>query len=427
MSTDFSSTRKPHVHTRVSLRQPLRCGFAILICSCLFAGAAQCRGRVPQDVAEAARQERARKDAKKPKHVYTDEDLRRERILTPEDQAELDARRKAQPTITPAPAEPALDANAEMPQLPLGDIARRYRNAKLAAQAANPFHLPFDEPVFADPAISAPEVAAPRPNFAPAHPNFVPARPQTEVAPALSAPAPESGLAPSAAVPRVARPAGSYLASHPNLAPAQPGQLAAPSLSNRAAVRRVDPFAKRFAPTAPAAISHADTVVAQPKADAATVAAPKSSVRVEVAPAAPRSSGVAPVVAPSNVAASMEAKGNMSRRTVTVRPGDSLWKLAQENLGRGARWQELLAVNPGIEDPARIAAGTEIILPANQTGMKSDMRVTVKQGDTLTQIAKLTYGRAAAWQCIEQANPEITDANHIYTGQQLLLPFGCKP
>jgi len=428
MSTDLSSTHKAHVHMRVSLRQPLRCGFAILICSCLFAGAAQCRARAPQDVAEAARQERARKDAKKAKHVYTDEDLRREKILTPEDQAEMDARRKAQPAMTPGMAEPALDANAEMPQLPLGDIARRYRNAKLAAQSPNPFHLPFDEPVFADPVISVPEVNPPRPSFSPAHPNFVPARPHAVVAPAISAPASENGLAPAGAVPRVARPAGSYSPSHPNLAPGRPSQLAAPRLSNPAAVRRVDPFAKRFTPTGPAASSHANPIVAQSKAGAAMVAAaPKSTARVEVAPGVPRSSAVAPVVAPSIVAPSIEAKGNTALRTMTVRPGDSLWKLAQENLGRGARWQELLAANPGIADPARIEAGTKIVLPSNRTGMKSDMRVTVKQGDTLTQIAKLTYGRAAAWQCIEQANPEITDANHIYAGQQLLLPFACKP
>jgi nucleoid-associated protein YgaU len=187
-------------------------------------------------------------------------------------------------------------------------------------------------------------------------------------------------------------------------------------------VRRVDPFAKRFALTAPPAISYANPIVAQPRADAIVAAAPKPNARIEVAPTAPHPSSVAPVVAPS-----IEIRGNASLRIVTVRPGDSLWKLAQENLGRGSRWQELLAANPGIVDPARIAAGTEIVLPTNRTGMKTDMRVTVKQGDTLTQIAKLTYGRAAAWRCIEQANPEISDANHIYAGQQLRLPFACRP
>jgi nucleoid-associated protein YgaU len=112
--------------------------------------------------------------------------------------------------------------------------------------------------------------------------------------------------------------------------------------------------------------------------------------------------------------------------TVTVQPGDSLWKLAQQNLGRGSRWQELLAANPGIVYPTRIAAGTEIVVPAKLTTLKSDVRVTVKEGDTLSRIAQFTYGRAAAWRCIAQANPEIADVNRIYKGQQLLLPFVCQ-
>jgi len=58
--------------------------------------------------------------------------------------------------------------------------------------------------------------------------------------------------------------------------------------------------------------------------------------------------------------------------------------------------------------------------------LKSDLQVRVKQGDTLTKIAHVTYGRAAAWRCIAKANPEIADVNRIYAGQQLLLPFSCE-
>jgi nucleoid-associated protein YgaU len=77
-------------------------------------------------------------------------------------------------------------------------------------------------------------------------------------------------------------------------------------------------------------------------------------------------------------------------------------------------------------DPTRLAAGTEIVVPAKITGLKSDLTVNVQPGDTLTKIAQATYGRAAAWRCIAQANPEIVDPNRIYEGQQLLLPFTCK-
>src|SRR4029077_7970703 len=128
--TDLSSSAKQHVHRRISLRQPLRCGFAILLCSCLFAGAAQCRAQAPQDVAEAARQERARKDARKQKHVYTDEDLHRAKILTPDAKARVEATRQQQPAPIEEQAPAPLDADGQIGQLPLGDIARRYRNAK---------------------------------------------------------------------------------------------------------------------------------------------------------------------------------------------------------------------------------------------------------------------------------------------------------
>lgn len=145
------------------------------------------------------------------------------------------------------------------------------------------------------------------------------------------------------------------------------------------------------------------------------------TVAPSIAPSAPKPS-VTTSVAPSFAA----TKTSSPLHTVIIQPGDSLWKLAQQNLGRGSRWKELLVANPGIVDPTRIPAGAEIVVPARFTGLKSDLKVTVRQGDSLTSIARVTYGRAAAWRCIAQANPEIADANHIFEGQQLLLPFNCQ-
>jgi nucleoid-associated protein YgaU len=377
-STDLSSSSKPHAHRRVSLRQPLRCGFTIVLCSCLFFGAAQCRAQSSQDVAEAARQERARKDqAKKPRHVYTDEDLRRAKILTSEDEALIEAKRKQQVQPAEEQAQAPIDADTGLAQLPLGDIARRYRNAKMAAQSPDPFHLPFDEPIFAAPVISAPEVEPPRPSFSPAHPNVAPVRPAAAVAPAISSPAP---------------------------------------------LRRINPFTRRFAPPAPPSISRIAPVAPQPKtAPAVAPPAEQRTVAPSIVSPTPKPSE-ATSIAPS----SASAKTSSPLHTVIIQPGDSLWKLAQQNLGRGSRWHELLAANPGIVDPTRVPAGTEIVVPARVTGLKSDVKVTVKQGDTLTSIARVTYGRAAAWRCIAQANPEIADANRIFEGQQLLLPFNCQ-
>jgi nucleoid-associated protein YgaU len=49
----------------------------------------------------------------------------------------------------------------------------------------------------------------------------------------------------------------------------------------------------------------------------------------------------------------------------TVLPGQSLWSIASEVLGDGARYRELLDRNPELEgDPARIVSGQELRLPA---------------------------------------------------------------
>jgi nucleoid-associated protein YgaU len=424
-STRSCNPQKPHVHTRFSLRKPLSCGFAILMCSCLFAGAAQCRARGPQDVAEAARLERARKDHKKSKHVYTDEDLHRATILTPDDEARVAANRKAQPTPSEEQALTASEASTEIAQLPLGDIARRYRDAKRALQAPEPFHLPFDEPVFADPVVSVPDLPQPppRPSFAPAHPILVPARPHAAVAPALASPATAPTPGPVISLPQIARPETNFSPTHPSVSPVQPHAVVAPVMPSTMPFHRVDPFARRVGSPTPPTISAPAHALRQPKT-AAPAIAPSASISnsgMTNVPATPQP-GVASTVDPASSAIESLHAG----RTVTVHAGDSLWKLAQQNLGRGSRWQELLAANPSIVDPTRIAAGTEIVLPANATGMKSDIRVTVQEGDSLSKIAKATYGRLAAWRCIAQANPEIADANRIYKGQQLLLPFSCQ-
>ena len=54
-------------------------------------------------------------------------------------------------------------SSGDLPQLPLGDIARRYRDAKRAMQAPTPFHLPFDEPAFASLIAPVTKPAPPRP------------------------------------------------------------------------------------------------------------------------------------------------------------------------------------------------------------------------------------------------------------------------
>jgi nucleoid-associated protein YgaU len=382
-NTDFSSVGKQHIHTKVSLRKPLRCGFAIVLCSCLFYGAAQCRAQETQtqDVAAAARQERARKEQEtKAPHVYTDQDLQRDKILTPEDAARLAAQRKLEGSPLRDTDGAAVDASA-VPELPLGDVARLYRSAKRATES--PFHIPFDEPAFA----------------APVEP-IQPAQPGLELNPAATLS--KIGSSRAAAVATTVKPHSAV-------------RVVAPRIQN-APLHRRDPFARQFVPVAPAA-----PAVSAP-APVASVPNVSANLSKRLAPVTP------PVAAVGTPAVSRPnpVKSAPGLRSVTVRNGDTLWKIAQENLGHGGRWRDVLAANPAITSPEALKAGMQINLPADVRTPRA-AKVKVKSGDSLTKIAQAQYGKAGYWRCILNGNPSLTDPNRIYEGQELLLPSECKP
>lgn len=338
----------------------LRCCVpAILVFSFTFAGAAQCRAQdqKDQDVAEAARQERARKQSqpRKSKHVYTAEDLKREHILTPEDRAEMEAR-KNQPTLAdPLKSMDARNGPATAPQsnaeslpadAPLGDVARRFRQQKESQklQRSAEFHLPFSE---------TPVLASPKPPVQPLHPTVNVRPPVTMVNPAP-----------------------------PVVAPLRPP------------VRR-SPFERpRILPP-----------VAVPPRTFAPAPAPRAQPTPPVR--------VAPVL-------------SMKLTMVTVKPGDSLWKFAATRLGNGRRWQELLALNPGLRDPDLLRVGSELILPVSVSPGHTTTKYTVRHGDTLWSIAQAHLGHASSWPCIAHANPALRDANFIQEGQILVVPVSCR-
>ena len=315
---------------------------AILITTSAIFGAAQCSA---QDVAEAARQERTQKESKqkKSKHVYTEQDLKRAQILTPEDRAQVEAKKNQ---TVPPPTEKsgdAVDAQSLPADAPLGDVARRFRKQKESEKLhrSAEFHLPFAD---------APALASPKPPVMP-------------LRPPVSIPAP------------------------PRFVPYQPP------------VKR-SPFER-------------PRVFMAPPSAPVLRAAPRPAAPDPIAPVAP----IVPVA--PNAAAKLNA--------VIAKPGDSLWKIAEQNLGKGARWQELLSVNPAIRDANQIKAGSPIFLPAAVSSSRTATKITVKKGDTLTSIAHAHFGHASCWSSIAQANPAVSDANLIFEGQVLLVPASCKP
>ena len=102
----------------------------------LLSGLLCAGGLHAQDAAEAARQEQARKaaESKTSHHVYTEDDLKRAKILTPEDQAKVAARKN---NPSEKKEEQAKGAGESAPgEESLGEVARRYRKEKAEREAA---------------------------------------------------------------------------------------------------------------------------------------------------------------------------------------------------------------------------------------------------------------------------------------------------
>lgn len=111
---------------------------------------------------------------------------------------------------------------------------------------------------------------------------------------------------------------------------------------------------------------------------------------------------------------------------VSVRAGDSLWALSRRYLGHGSRWREWLAVNPSLVAPARLQPGMTLVVPAAGTApVHKPSRVTVRAGDSLWKIAKAAFRHGTQWACIAKANPELRDANRVFPDQILFLPSSC--
>ncbi|MFG2794167.1 hypothetical protein [Streptomyces sp. NPDC048419] len=196
---------------------------------------------------------------------------------------------------------------------------------------------------------------------------------------------------------------------------------------------------------------------------------PTSSALASDAQAAPATTAThvpgksqAAAAAKKEQAATSAASATASRTTYTVRetrPAESLWGIAEKELGDGERWREIAALNEGhttvdgtvFRANSFLQPGWQLQMPDTPTGVgglraqlddaapaageQSEHVVTVHSGDYLSKIAEKELGDGDEWPELFAASrgrkqphglPEIADPDVIYAGQQVTVP-GAPP
>ncbi|GAB2761858.1 hypothetical protein GCM10027020_12700 [Nocardioides salsibiostraticola] len=143
-----------------------------------------------------------------------------------------------------------------------------------------------------------------------------------------------------------------------------------------------------------------------------------------------------PVEAVAPVAAIARADRTEETVNYTVKRGDSLWKIADQLLGDGARYREILELNRGVLDgrPDFIVSGTVLKVPYEEAVPKEDgrsaERYVVRPGDTLSDIAEAELGDptrhteifAASRSTKQAGGAHLTDPDLILPGWKLTIP-----
>ena len=158
------------------------------------------------------------------------------------------------------------------------------------------------------------------------------------------------------------------------------------------------------------------------------------------------------------------------------RPADSLWSIAERQLGSGSRWVEIAKLNDGrvmddsgirFDADRPIQPGWKLLMPADAkpddskpadtaphdtatpaapttpqagtdtrpTGSGQHANVTVAEGDTLSAIAERELGSAEAWPQLYEANKgvqapdgeRLSDPDEVVPGMVLAIPGATAP
>jgi nucleoid-associated protein YgaU len=128
---------------------------------------------------------------------------------------------------------------------------------------------------------------------------------------------------------------------------------------------------------------------------------------------------------------------NISNASYSIKSGDTLWKIANRELGSGARWKDIYNLNQDKlgSNPGLIYSGTSINLPGGHNSIpnmsdhsimahkSSTHQYTIKPGDNLWQISKNVFGTGDKWTQLYKINSTALGDNPgmIFSGQKLAL------
>lgn len=87
-------------------------------------------------------------------------------------------------------------------------------------------------------------------------------------------------------------------------------------------------------------------------------------------------------------------------KTYTVKDGDTLMSIAKKYYGRAGLWKRIYDANKDkIPASKKLKKGMKLIIPA--------LSYTVKEGETIKDIAKKYFGGQSKWKMIYEANRDV--------------------
>jgi nucleoid-associated protein YgaU len=208
------------------------------------------------------------------------------------------------------------------------------------------------------------------------------------------------------------------------------------------------------ATTSAPAFPTATAPTSAPTAAAATTSASSSTTTTPISTTSPQQTSAQAPPAAGQPAAPAASPAAPPQRTYTVRPRDTLWGLAQRWYGDGVAFSKIKDLNVGraqadgraMDASGEIFPGWKLVVPADAAvpaseldttpGPAHDVQVTVRPGDTLSEIALEETGDAGNYPEIFARNagrPQadgraLTNPDLIYPNWTLTVPVpGAAP